>query len=207
MLATTIVAPHSTLPTKGSRKFFRACLFLIFCSLIYPAVTAAQDKTNYHLRAAYIYNFFFYINWPPHLEDAPPKNIVICVNSDDRVFKAFNDSLLEKTGKGKKLLLRRIRSAKDIPGCWIIYNNPSAEFVSTPDSTNIAAQGHLTIGENPGAMQETDIIRFYEQDGRLRFEISPSAASAAGFTISSTLLRLAKIIPPLVADKIEEEYP
>ena len=51
----------------------------------------------------------------------------------------------------------------------------------------------LTISENPATLRYGAVINFYMNDGKLKLEINPSAASRSGLSISSRLLQLARI--------------
>jgi preprotein translocase subunit Sec61beta len=51
----------------------------------------------------------------------------------------------------------------------------------------------LTVGESEAFARQGGMIRFFEEDNRLRFEINPTAAEKVGLRISSKLLKLARI--------------
>jgi len=158
-----------------------------------PTHLSADADAQYRLRAAFIYNFIRFIKWPEQLE-TNSREITLCVNADDNAYRAIKYELQGKEIKDKSMHIRRLTHIDDLPECWIAYNSPSVKLLELPVESHMSGKGLLTIGERPDSIQASDIIRFYIDDDQLRFEINPSMARKAGITISSKLLRLAKIV-------------
>ena len=52
----------------------------------------------------------------------------------------------------------------------------------------------LLVGENDGFIESNGHIRFFLSSGKVRFEISPNNLKIDGLTMSSKVLRLARIV-------------
>lgn len=149
--------------------------------------------TEYEVKAAYIYNFAKYVEWPSGTLQDRSKTIHVCVIGDD----PFGPSLTALNGKRvgeKSVRIRRNTSLHDLQGCEILFISDSeeerlAQIVKTINGTLV-----LTIGDSEGFAGRGVMINFYLENNKVRFEINPKAALHAGLRISSNLLRIARIV-------------
>ncbi len=145
------------------------------------------------VKAAYIYNFAKFIEWPQGDVD---QRVDICVFYD-----AEFENLLRKTFSGKQVAGKpvAVHAAERIPptiSCNILF---IGQAVLHPDvkrgMQRMLDMPVLTIGEADGFTQDGGIIRFLQVAGKLRFEIDHGSAQESGLKISSKLLRVAQVIP------------
>ena len=151
-----------------------------------PGATASQDvSAEYRVKAAYLYNFVKFVEWP-----GESSSLTICV-AGRRVF----GTLLEDIVRGEAVDNRRL-DAREIlepdDGCHVVFVPEGA----AASAYLRAARGRpvLTVGETSAFMAQGGIARFYIDAGNVRFEINPAAAEQAGLRISSRLLQLARIV-------------
>jgi hypothetical protein len=154
------------------------------------AMPQAQDVSQeYQVKAAYLYNFLKYVEWPDHPIN---RTFLICV-AGQNPFAGVLDALTKNERvRGNPVRMEVILGFE--PGCDVIF---------TPRTSNIPAylQGAagmpiLTVGETPRFIEQGGIVNFFLENGKVRFEINRSAAQRAGLRISSRLLQLAKIVDP-----------
>ena len=72
-----------------------------------------------------------------------------------------------------------------------ITSKTYANWKSTP---NLTYKNILLVGENDGFIESNGHIRFFLSSGKVRFEISPNNLKIDGVTMSSKVLRLARIV-------------
>lgn len=174
--------------------FIRASAILVLGWLLLPGAgwSRAQDSptSEYQLKAAYIYKFTSFVEWPasalPH-DDSP---FVIGILGDN----PFNDDL-QKTVAGKKILDHPIKVVplahlNAATNCHILFissseKNRLPEILRTLGQTSV-----LTVGEMERFTQAGGIINLTREGNKIRFEISDDAAKRAGLKISSKLLSL-----------------
>ena len=150
-----------------------------------PGVNAEEPSLEYRVKAAYLYNFAKYVEWP---EVTIEPSLTICVAGRNPF-----GSILAETVRGETIANRDIvvRSIADPDGtCNVIFvpqGTSAGEFLRAARSTPV-----LTVGETPDFIAQGGIVRFVVDEGKVRFEIDPDTAAKAGLRISSRLLQLAR---------------
>ena len=152
------------------------------------------------LKAAYIYNFGKYVEWPSHMklmtEDKRPAFFIGLVG-ESPILGPLQAITRTRTVAGNRIVIRSIRDADDYQPCHILFISASQK-PQVVESVLEKAQGSatLTVGETERFLQSGGMIRFFTEDNHLRFEINVEAARRAGIKISAKLLRLGKIVQP-----------
>jgi hypothetical protein len=157
--------------------------------LLMPSVASSQDVTEPALKAAFIYNFMKFTEWPEPLPAADP--FVICVLNDSAVGDA-----LERTVKGREFAGRRMIVSIGTPGpkerCRVLYvagvtPSQGALLLSGLRDTPV-----LTISALEWFTEAGGMAQFFYENGRLRFDIGLDAVKRARLQMSSRVLVLAK---------------
>jgi len=167
----------------------RALLVATLCASAGVAMPHAQEVSQeYQIKAAYLYNFLKYVEWPDRIN----RTFRICVAGQNPFGGVLDGLTKNERVRGNPVKTELILGFE--PGCDVIF---------TPRTSNIpaylqAAAGMpiLTVGETPRYIEQGGIINFFVENGKVRFEINRTAAERAGLRISSRLLQLAKIIDP-----------
>jgi len=148
---------------------------------------AAQGPTlEYQVKAAYIYNFTRYVEWPRGALGAGP--LTICVAGRNPFASALDDIVRDERIANRPVAVRTILEPD--AGCRVIFVPNGAAMPAYLR----AAQGRpvLTIGESPDFLAMGGIVNFVREGENVRFEISAEAADRAGLRISSRVMRLAR---------------
>jgi len=149
--------------------------------------------SEYQVKAAFIYHFARFTQWPEGAFPEPDSPLVLCLVASDPEADILL-ALQDKSVRDHRLVVRKLNSEADIPGCHILY-------MATEDSDTIRrglalARGHsiLTVGETAGFIRQGGIINFFEREQRLRFAVNLKAAETADLKFSSQLLMSAEIV-------------
>ena len=160
--------------------------------LLTPAAASAQDVTEPALKAAYIYNFAKFTEWPADAI-APGAPFVFCVVGDAAIGEA-----LVRTVKGLTLANHNIivsyhpPDARPPEGCHIAYVSGTTSTQTAKVLAGLRDTPVLTISDLAGFTQMGGIAKFFFEHGRLRFDIQLAAAKRVRLNISSKLLTLAR---------------
>lgn len=157
------------------------------------SLRADEPSREYQVKAAFVYNFALFTEWPDRAFTDKDSPFVVAVIGADPFGSFLQQTLQNKTIAGRPVILRHFDSPDQITGCQLLFV-PAAEDDHLDDIfKQVADQPILTIGETDKFLDAGGTIRFLLEDGKIRFEISPDSAARAGLRISSKLLSLAKI--------------
>jgi hypothetical protein len=177
---------------------FFLCLqipFLFSVSFI-PAFLLAQSKapTEYELKAAFLFNFARFVEWPSTAFVNPQSPFLICVLGPDPFGSALDNALLRHSIQGRPTAILRAKRLSDIVGCQILFVPPSESHRLEEIILELRGQRVLVIGESDQFAASGGDIQFVLEGNRIRFLINTDAAGRSGLKFSSKLLALAKIV-------------
>ena len=159
------------------------------------AAHADQSKIReYQLKAAFLYNFVKFVEWPA--EDLADSDgiISLCVFGEDPFGPVLDKTIEGKTAKGKDLVIRRLTAVEEMRSCQVVFISSLAkdhppELLNALDDSAV-----LTVGEMEGFTGMGGVANFVIDKDKVRFEINVDAADRAGLKISSKLLKLSRIV-------------
>ena len=149
---------------------------------------------EYQIKAAYLYNFAKFVEWPAQrfADDRSP--LVIGVFDSN----PFGDELLaiarDHKINGRNIVIQRVQSAAEAASVHLLFFPAGHEKHSAECLAGLSTPGVLTVGESDQFLAAGGMIRFVRQADKVRFEINAAVAEQHGLKISAQLLKLAK--PP-----------
>jgi len=169
-------------------------LTAIFLGMLLGAPASGQPMDEYEVKAAFLYNFARFVEWPTQSFQTRQDPIVVCVLGRNPFGNALQEVIRGKSIDGRAFVSRQVADAEEARACQILFVSASAgkHFRSLWGSLKPA--GILTVGEAEGFASSGGVINFKLDSGRVRFEINLDAAEHAQLHISSKLLSLAEIV-------------
>src|SRR5690606_22565215 len=97
------------------------------------AQTAAPPEADVatRIKAAYIYKFGSYVEWPPSAFDDPASRLRIGVVGDPPVVSALMEVVVGRTVHGREIEVISIASDRDLAGLHIVFLGKGAEALLT----------------------------------------------------------------------------
>ena len=167
-------------------------IFLFF--LAAPAFAQVAKAPEYSLKAAYLYNFAQFIEWPDDSFTSADAPIVIGVLGEDPFGGALDQAVKNKTAHGRSFEIRRSKQMGELRACHVLFISASEARRLPEILTAVPQKGVLTVSDVDRFAEQGGIINFYMENNKVRFKINLSAAGRAGMKIRSQLLRLGTII-------------
>lgn len=167
---------------------------LATCALLgFAATAAAQVATEAAIKAAFLYKFAGYVEWPAAAFPTPATPLVIGTLSADEVAAELEVALAGRSVDGRRVAVRRLKEGESPQGLHILF---IGRREGNPKATLRAAQqqGVLTVTET--SLEAGGAINFVVVDDRVSFEISLEAAERGGHRISSRMLAVARRVVP-----------
>jgi hypothetical protein len=162
--------------------------------LLWCAPVRAQGVTAPALKAAFLYNFANFTEWPADVL-APGHRLSLCVIGDNAVADALEQTIKGRGVDNHELTVTVIKAADGpILLCHLLYIG--GVDTKRTDQLLFALSGTsvFTVGDGDRFAELGGVAQLILESGRMRFGINVEAARRAHLKISSKLLSLAKII-------------
>lgn len=184
----------------GGRRIWSRCFGLaaaaMSCALVIVPMAQAQGSkpTDFQVKAAYLYNFGRFVEWPGKATAAHGDAFTICVLGRDPFGPILDAALAGGTIAGKGVVAKRISSPEESGNCQILFlslteDSRLSKIIETVDKNAV-----LTVSDMPQFVERGGMIQFVLEGNRVRFEVNLTATQRAGLTPSSELLKVATAV-------------
>jgi hypothetical protein len=168
-----------------------AGLLLLLC-VCATAVQARETARESAVRAAFLFKFATYVEWPPGTFRQPTDPLVIGVLFDEAVASEREELVQGRSVNGQPVAVRRVRDPEAAGPLHILYAGGTRE--GRIREAFAAVRGPvLTVAGVPVGGSGT-VLHFLVDQGRVRFHASPPAAAARGLRLSARLLAVAHAV-------------
>lgn len=148
------------------------------------APVAQEVSLEYRVKAAYLYNFIRFVEWP----EPPGERFTICVAGQNPFGTVLTNLVSDERFRGVPIEVRVIPGPQ--PPCHVIFAPRTSKIPAY--LREAAGTPTLTVGETPGFLAQGGMIQFFLDGVHVRFEINRTAAERARLRISSRLLQLSR---------------
>ena len=154
--------------------------------LCFASAVRAAELPEYRLKAAFLYNFAQYTEWPAEVGSA----LNLCIHGQDP-FGSDIDELNGKAAGARVIAVQRKAAGASLGGCQIVFIAASVLPNLPRVLDGLRGQAVLTVADSPGAGRQGVMINMAVAQEKITFEADLRAARAARLDLSSKLLRLA----------------
>src|SRR4051794_28816296 len=172
-------------------------LVLSSCTLSWDLVVLqarAQTAAEYKYQAVYLYNFLLFVDWPADAFPSATDPIVIGVLGLDPLGAALDEAVKDEVVKGRRVVVKRFKRIQDMERCHLLYIGRSEKPRLEPIFLRLENSCVLTVSDIDDFTKRGGAVKFFKDNGKLRFEINLVAVKKARITVSSQILKLAKIL-------------
>lgn len=175
--------------TLNLRNFARKWLPAMLASLLLgcPAVFATETARESAVRAALLFNFIKFTEWPAKTTDEP--HLQVCIASGDPELIVALESLNAREVRGKAVLTVSYGQEKD---CDVIYVDSRQRWQYMAEQ--VRTTHALTVSGYAGFVADGGMIEITLQQGGSRFDINLGEAKQAGLRFYPQFLKLARRI-------------
>jgi hypothetical protein len=149
---------------------------------------------EYRVKAAFVYNFARFVDWPQSAFRTPQEPIAICILGQNPFGSSLEEAVGGKALGSRTFVIRQIDKLSADSNCHILFVASSECKRFRGMLGKLQPSGVLTVGEAPGFAIEGGVINFKVESGKIRFEVNVDAAQREQLQISSKLLSLAQIV-------------
>jgi len=159
-----------------------------------PVPVAAGSPTEHQVKAAFLYNFANFVEWPPAALGPAGTPLKVCVIGADPFGGVLDEAFRDQVVQGRKVQIVRGQTLEALGRCHILFLPQSEQGRWKDLVRELHGSPTLTVADGPPLARQGGIINFVIEAQRVRFEINPIAAEQCGLRISSKLLTLAKVV-------------
>jgi hypothetical protein len=162
---------------------------------IAPARAQGFAVTEPEMKAAFLYKFGKFVDWPAASFSSPAAPLELCVVGADAVAKALAETVRGKTIAERPLLVHRPSPADDLARCHLVFVGAADPKALGRIADRLGQRPTLIVAEAPeAAAGRGAAVNLVVEASRIRFEINPDAAERRGLRVSSKLLSLARLV-------------
>lgn len=157
-----------------------------------PASAQSATPTEYTVKAAFLYHFGQFVDWPAQAFRSADAPLTYCILGDDPFQGAIELALSGKRIGSHPTQIRHLTEVREAGVCQVLFVNAAGEKPIAEALDTLKGAPVLTVGESAHFAQEGGMIGFLLEDNKIGFEINLDAAEHAKLKISARLLALAK---------------
>jgi hypothetical protein len=146
----------------------------------------AQGIDEYRLKAAYLFNFASFTEWPGAASDT----LTVCIYGDDP-FGPNLDAIAGKSVGTRRIRIHRASSVDGLADCQLVFITRAVIGNLPRLMDTLGSAPVLTVADSPGAMQRGVMLNMDSTQGKVTFSANLAAARRQKLNLSAKLLSLA----------------
>jgi hypothetical protein len=180
---------------RGMQRLSGPFLLTMGMALTFGAATAVADSHSLgedDVKAAYLYNFCKFIEWPEEGLSDEAEFIEIGILDEGSFAEILAERIREKVAQRRHFVVKQASNPGELTDCHVVFIGEQHGDTLTDQLAEFIGEPVLTVGESDGFAEAGGIVEFVREKKRLRFEVNIEAAHRAGIEISSQVLKLAR---------------
>jgi hypothetical protein len=176
----------------------RALMFCIGLGLLGPSTIAqaAPGDSNattieQRVKAASLYKFLGYVEWPPVAFATPAAPYVVGVAGADEIAEELLRISAGRTVSNRPLVVKNLKFGEPLAGMHVLFIGRNERTRQTQWLQLAQKHPTLTVTETEGALAQGSMINFRLVDERVRFEVSLEAVEKSEVRVSARMLSVA----------------
>ncbi len=191
--------------TLTSRIFYGLRLTAVaamVCSSVHVEDASAQSArlTEHQVKAAFVYKFARFVQWPSQTFVDSADTLVIAVLGKDPIAAVLGKVVEGKTVHGRSIRIEAADDLQEVESFHILYISESKRRQLGTILEQLARTPLLTVSDMTSFARDGGIIGFGEREERISLDINLAVAERAGLRVSSRLLKIANIVDGKAGD-------
>ena len=146
--------------------------------------------TEYEVKAAFLYNFAKFVEWPPGTFANPDDPIKVCIVGSSPLAAVFKEAVQGKGANGRRFVVLESASEQQTLSCNIDFVSLDTDRLDAL-FRSVGGRPILTVGDDASFAAHGGMIGLTTQQNKVRFVVNMIATRRAGLKLSSQLLKVA----------------
>lgn len=171
-------------------------VFVLAVGTLFCALAAAQSgqPREYEVKAAFLFNFTKFVEWPDSAFDGPEAPIVIGIMGEDPFGDSLKRIVAGQKAQGRPIAIIEYRRGDDLRRCHVLFVSASERQRIAEILASLQAGSVLTVSDIDGFAEAGGTMEFVMQENRVHFVVNLDAAVQSKLRVSAKLLVLAHVI-------------
>lgn len=168
--------------------------FLFFAVLTPPDSVASAEEvaTEYQIKAAFLYKFGSYVEWPEGSFDSENGTFTIGVMGADKLARYLVGMVRGRTIAGRPIVIHVLEPGQDLSGVQVLFIGRGVKDELPSILAAVRDDPVLTVTESDASRSTDSVINFVVVDNRVRFDVALASAKHRRLKISARLLEVAR---------------
>jgi YfiR/HmsC-like len=158
-----------------------------------PAQADAQVD-EYRVKAAFLYKFGSYVEWPSGSFARADSPVAIGVMGADALAEELTQIVADRNVNGRPVRVRKLRAGDPIAGLHVLFVGRGEGGRLAEILAAARGQALLTVTESEEGLGLGSMINFVVVEDKVRFDIAPPPSESSNLKISARLLGVARKI-------------
>jgi hypothetical protein len=165
---------------------------LLFCAARAARAQAEEGATEYQIKAAFLYKFLAYVEWPQANNPWPSEALVIGVVGSNALAEELTGIIARRSAPNHPIAVRKFQGVQSTDGLHVLFIGKGAAALTEEMLRGTNARPVLTVTESEAAFALGSVINFVIEADRVRFDVALQRAERNNIKISSRLLSVAR---------------
>ena len=152
------------------------------------------DDHEYQIKAAFLFNFTQFVEWPVDALPETKAPLVIGILGENPFSTYLEEIIAGEQVNGHPLVVQQYKNVEEIKTCHILFINLAETDQPEQAITSLKARSILTVSDRINFIKQGGMIRFIRKNNKIQIQINPEPVKEANLIISSKLLRVAEIV-------------
>jgi hypothetical protein len=180
------------MPFLKKITYIRFSFLLVFCNVFF--VSGQIATREYQVKAAFVFNFTQFVEWPTQSFANPETRAVIGILGKDPFGTYLDETITGESLNKHSLTIQHFKDADEITNCQILFINLSDKNELKAILEKLKGKNILTVSDANGFTKLGGMVRLYIKDDKINIQINLDAVKEENLVISSKLLKLAEIV-------------
>lgn len=176
------------------REAFRLWIVGFLLGVVLCSSARGDGLDEYRFKAAFLYNFVKFVEWPADTFTGPSEPLAICVAGRNPIAPQLEGIVKGRTVAGRALQVRVLPDMQAVERCHVLFITASEKKRAWILLDQIANASVLTVGETDEFTAVGGMVNLKLAGTQIRIQIALDHIQHAKLLVSSKLLSLAEIV-------------
>jgi hypothetical protein len=173
-------------------RILRRASWIALCLWLWAGAAQAEgNPLERQVKAAYLYKFAGFVEWPEGSFARPDAALQIGVAGNDALAELVEQMVAGRSINGHPIVVRKLHRGEPLAGLHILFVGALERAAAAELLAAARGQSLLTVTDSDDTAALGSLVNFEVADERLRFEVALKAVAASRLRISARMLAAA----------------